>query len=82
MEEEEYITWVGNEQVPLKNLTQEQVDRVIDFITSVNTTGYYNEDIVNIVIEEATPFFEGQKKAKDVASIIQGRIKPYVNENM
>lgn len=82
MEEEEDITWVGNEQVPLKKLTQEQVDRVIDFITSVNTTGYYNEDIVNIVIEEATPFFEGQKKAKDVASIIQGRIKPYVNENM
>lgn len=78
--EEEF--YMNGESFPLPNLTQEQVDEYISFVESVNRCSYYNENIQNIVMEEAAPFFEGQKSAKEVAGIIQSRAQVYVNENM
>ena len=46
-----------------------------------NKRSYYNQDIINIVNEEAALFFDGQKSARDVAAIIQSRVQLYVDEN-
>lgn len=62
-------------------LTQEQVDKVVSFILSIDKCYYYNEDIINIVNEEMDAFFTGQKSAQEVAKIIQNRAQIYVNEN-
>ena len=40
-----------------------------------------DEEIMSMIEEEVEPFFAGKKSAKDVANIIQGRVKIYVNEN-
>ena len=61
--------------------TQEQVDRIVSFVESVNKRGYYNEAISNIISEEAGAYFSGQKSARDVAGVIQSRVQVYVNEN-
>lgn len=46
------------------------------------TQVYRSDDtLLNIVREEAGPFFAGQKKAQEVAPIIQSRVQLYVNEN-
>lgn len=62
--------------------TQEEIDAVKALITSAEKiSGNANEQLVNIITEEAEPFFKGQKSAADAAGIIQNRIQIYVNEN-
>ncbi len=73
--------WLGEEQITLPPLTQEQMEQVSSFVQSVHKPYYYNEDVLNIINEEAAAFFAGQKTAKDVAGVIQSRVQIYVNEN-
>ena len=73
--------YINGEEILLPQLTQEQVDRIVSFVESVNKRGYYNEAISNIISEEAGAYFSGQKSARDVASVIQSRVQVYVNEN-
>lgn len=61
--------------------TQEEVDAVKALIESVDGVMSSNDEITNIITEEAAAFFEGQKSAKDVADVIQSRVQIYVNEN-
>lgn len=73
--------YMNGEEFVLEPLNQEQLDQVIDAITSTEKKYYYNEDIQNIIIEEAAAFFEGQKSAAEVAQIIQSRAQIFVDEN-
>lgn len=75
-------TWyINGEEIVLEPFTQQEVDAICEFIYSVNRTPYYNEDITNIITEEAAAFFEGQKSVQDVVGIIQSRAQVFVNEN-
>lgn len=73
--------WVNDEEVVIPPMTQEEADQVVAFICSVNRLSYDNDDILNIITEEAEPFFQGQKSAQDVAGIIQSRAVVFINEN-
>ncbi|MCM1044517.1 MAG: extracellular solute-binding protein [Candidatus Gastranaerophilales bacterium] len=79
--EYDYTYWMNGEVLTLDPLTQEQYDKLITFIKSVDKAQYSNDDIWNIVLEEAEAFFSGQKSARDVAGIIQNRAQVYVDEN-
>ena len=79
--EYEETVYINGESVPLPPMSQEQVDKIVAFVESVDKVSYYNEDIQNIIDEEVAPFFADQKTAEDVASIIQNRVELYVNEN-
>lgn len=62
--------------------TQEEIDAVRELIASAEKlSGSLNIQLMNIINEEAEPFFKGQKSASDTAAIIQNRIQIYVNEN-
>ncbi|MDE5951928.1 MAG: extracellular solute-binding protein [Acetatifactor sp.] len=75
-------TWyVNGEDIVLEPFTQEEVDEICEFIYSVNRLPYYNENISNIITEEAEAFFVGQKSVQEVAGVIQSRVQVYVNEN-
>lgn len=52
--------------------------KVIENVTTVNASDYV---LKNIIMEEAGPYFDGQKSVDEVAEIIQGRISIYINEN-
>ena len=52
-----------------------------EYIKTVEKTSFYDEQIMNIIDEEAAPFFAGQKDAKQVTDVIQSRIQTYVNES-
>lgn len=67
--------------VNIDPMTQEETDNVTEFIKSVTQVMNYNTNITDIVNEESTAYFEGQKTAKEVADIIQSRVQIYVNEN-
>lgn len=72
---------VNGESVMLDPLTQEQLDQLIEVVTSADDVSYYNEDIQNIINEEAAAFFEGQKSVQEVVKIIQSRAQIFVDEN-
>jgi len=74
--------YIGGVDIVLSPLTQEDCDRVIGFLKSADHVYSYNTNIMNILEEECAAYFEGQKSAKEVADIIQSRIRIYVNENM
>lgn len=74
--------YINGEEIPLPNMSQEQVNDFVSFIESVDKKMYYNTEIQNIVTEEAEAFFSGQKSVDDVAALIQNRVQLYVNENM
>lgn len=80
-EEYEYTYYINGENIVIDPLTQDQVTKLDEFVSSVTTRAYYNQDISNIVNEEMEAFYQGQKSAKEVAGIIQSRAQLFVNEN-
>lgn len=69
------------EEVPVPPMTQEQLERLVVHLESVKTTAFENDSIMNIISEEMGSFFAGDKKAEEVAKLIQNRVKLYVQEN-
>lgn len=61
--------------------TQEEVDLIVKLIESATSEYATDEQILEIIVEEAEPFFQGQKSVEDVSGIIQSRIQLYMNEN-
>lgn len=80
--EYENTFYINGEEIPIPVMTQEEVDRIEAFIRSVDKPAYYNDNVENIIMEEAAAYFSGQKSVSDVAGIIQSRVQVYVNENM
>lgn len=82
-EKQEYpeTFWMNGEEIVLPPMSQEQVDKCVNFIYSVNKPIYDNDDIMNIINEEIESFYSGQKSAEEVAKIIQSRAQVYVDEN-
>lgn len=75
-------TWgMEDFQMEVYAASQEQVDVVKELIESADTLYQYDEEMFTIIMEEAKPYFEGQKTVKEVADIIQSRVQIYVNEN-
>lgn len=51
-----------------------------ELINSADKRFDYDEEIINMIKEEAEPFFKGDKSAKGVADVIQSRISIYIKE--
>lgn len=73
--------YISGEEIILDPFSQEEADAICDFISSVTRRYYYNDNIINIVNEEAAYYFSGDKSAKEVAGLIQNRVQLYVDEN-
>ncbi len=73
--------YINGEEIVLNPMTQEQLDQLIEVVTSASKRYYYNTDIQNIIDEEVAAFFEGQKSAQEVVQIIQSRAQIFVDEN-
>lgn len=71
----------SNEMFEIYAATQEEVDAIREVINSTTTRISDDMRMVDIMQEEAAPYFQGQKGAKEVADIIQSRIQIYINES-
>jgi len=76
-----YIFDAEFKRVKKKPLSQEEVQKIHDYILSIDKEYIYDNKIMEIVIEEASAFYSGQKTAEEVAEIIQNRVNVYINEN-
>jgi ABC-type glycerol-3-phosphate transport system substrate-binding protein len=77
-------TWGwGNYETEIHAPSQEEVDQVKDIIlNSTAVSGAVSSGILNIIEEEASAYFSGQKSAADVAANIQSRMEIYLSETM
>lgn len=76
-----YSYYVNGEEIREPITTEDKV-AVTKLIENAGLGGVWNPDIWSIIEEEAAPFFEGQKRAQDVAQIIQSRVRLYVSESI
>lgn len=77
---DEYFNMNG-ESIVLPQMTQEQIDKAVNYILSIKNCYYSNQNVMNIINEEMGGYFSGQKTAQEVAGIIQNRVQLYVDEN-
>ena len=61
--------------------TKEEADLLRELVQIAKPAAGANEEINNIILEEAEAFYKGQKSVDDVAQVIQSRIQIYVSEN-
>ncbi len=78
-------TWsssMGGEEfnVEVYAATKEQVDRVREMIETAQNAERMDQEVLNIILEEASGYFEGHKSVEDVASVVQNRVQLYLNE--
>lgn len=52
------------------------------YLLSVNELEEVNSKVVNILDEEISAYYSGQKTAEEVADIVQSRISIYLSEQM
>ena len=63
-------------------ITQDDIDVITDLLKEATPAfSVENDDIINIINEEAAAYYSGQKNVEDVVKIIQNRVQLYVSEN-
>lgn len=73
--------WLGGQEVIVDPLTKAEAEEYSNFIRSLDKVVTYNKGVSNIITEEISAYYSGQKSAEEVANIIQSRLSIYVNEN-
>ncbi len=74
------VYWAEDTMVQIKALSADEAKTVTDFIMSVEKFQMWDSTIQDIITEEAKTYFSGQKKAEDVAGVIQNRVQTYMYE--
>ena len=80
-EEYDDAVQINGVEIILQPLTKEETALVKEYLGKVTNVASANEDIYNIILEEAVSYFNNQKTVEAVAEIIQSRVRIYVNEN-
>ena len=78
-------TWASNMgsdnfTVEVYAATEEQTNRMMEMIETAQTGERMDQEILSIIMEESSGFFEGQKSVENVAEVIQNRVQLYLNE--
>ena len=60
--------------------TEEDADAVAELIKNSNTRRGRYSGMMDIILEEAAAYFEGDKTAAEVSKVIQGRVRLYLAE--
>ncbi len=69
----------GEVTVDVYAATQEQVDMIKQMIETAGNAEI-DSKMLEIIMEEAQSYFDGQKSAEDVAALIQNRMQIYISE--
>lgn len=73
--------WNGSNEINIGINTDEDNKKILDFIDSTQNISRYDSQINDIIREESSVYFSGQKSSKEVAEIIQNRVQNYLDES-
>lgn len=68
------------QQVAVYAMSQEVCDQLMDLIQNTKKVVDSDQTILDIVMDAAQAYLDGQKSSADVAAEVQSRVKLYVNE--
>ncbi len=74
------VVGTPTKQVEVKPLSREAYDAFTANFDKLNRVLSPDQNVVNILNEELSSFFSGQKTAEDVAELIQNRVETILNE--
>lgn len=72
--------WSDGYEVSVYALTQEEAEGIRHVISQIDGVYEYDGGIMDIVLEETAPYFDGQKSVEEAADIIQSRVQLYLHE--
>ena len=75
------VGWYDDVEITIGPLTEEDAQVVRDMVYNATTEATYDEQLMNIITEEAEYYFNGEKSAQEIAGIIQSRAQLYIDEN-
>lgn len=81
VEYDDYYYFEGGD-IKLDPMTEERAREILSFVLSVDNRMTFDDDVMNLIQEEAESYFTGQKSAKEAAEVIQSRAQIYVSEHM
>ena len=61
-------------------LTKERKEDLRAALEDAKSAPLWTQDLIQIIVEEARPYFSGQKSIEEVQSIVQNRVQLYLNE--
>lgn len=73
--------WSDGYEVTVGAITQEEADGIRRVISQIDSVYEYDGGIMEIILEEIGPYFDGQKSADEAADIIQSRVQLYLHES-
>lgn len=74
-------TWnYGTVELQLQPLSQKEVDIYVNLVNTTKKSSDCDEKMLDIIMEEVQPYFNGRKSLDKTVKIIQKRISTYVNE--
>ena len=76
-----YMVGWQDYEMELYAATEEEVSAIRELIGKIDHTVQKDEQIYNIVTEEAAAYFGGQKSVDEVVDVIQNRANIYMNES-
>ncbi len=74
-------SWGDSLSIDLVATTQEEYDQIMELYNTVDSISDYNSSIYEIISEMAGSYFSGDKGLDETASLIQGKVQLYINEN-
>jgi len=74
-------TFVNDEMILLRKSEEADVRKIFDLIESITRESLFdNNEIINIIIEEALDYFSGNQSVESISANIQNRVSLYLAE--
>lgn len=78
---EDYTNYWDSFEIPMKPLTEDMKQKYKDCVFGTTAVaGSVPKGVMDIIKEEASSYYSGQKSAEEVAKIVQSRVKIYLSE--
>lgn len=74
------IRFEGEEPVNIYSITQEQAEHVLSMIEGASRSATTEYFVLNIIKEETSGYFSGEKTVEEVCDIIQSKMSTYMSE--
>ncbi|MEG1458369.1 MAG: extracellular solute-binding protein [Acetivibrio sp.] len=71
---------IDGKEVKIGKVTDEECEKVMNFLKSLNQVMRCDQNVTKIMDEETGAYFSGQKSAEETANLIQNRVQTYLNE--
>ena len=72
---------IGNDfSIEIYSMKQEEYDALMALYERCSSVYSSDQEIMDIIMEEAAAFFDGQKTAEETANLIQNRLSLYISE--